>query len=169
MLVNLYEGPLYGFVLGRGIDEDSAVDITQETFIKAFQSIENFDGRRASFKTWLYTIAYNQIRDEARRASVQARHREEQKRDLKVGIQASMAGPEQQCLDRDEAHRLLESLDEDSRSIVGLKFWSGFSYDEIAQIAGMARASVRSKVHRALKKMRKHAKNEEEGEGEERL
>mgnify|MGYP001550917609 CR=1 FL=1 len=154
MLVNLYEGPLYGFVLGRRVDEEKAVDITQESFIKAFKSIEDFQPEKASFKTWLFTIAYNLIRDKARRASVRARELKRAKSELDERLRQHVKGPEELCVNRDCVQRLMELLDEESRNIVKMKFYSELSYDQIATITGMNTPSVRCKLHRALKKLR---------------
>mgnify|MGYP001549890593 FL=1 len=154
MLVKHYEGPLYGFILGRNANEETAVDITQESFIKAFKSIEDFQPEKASFKTWLFTIAFNLIRDKARRATVRARQLKRAKRDLDERLRQNVKGPEQLCVNRDQVQRLIELLDEESKNIVKMKFYSEFSYEQIATITGMTKPSVRCKLHRALKKIR---------------
>ena len=161
VLVNLYEGPLYGFVLGRQVDADNAVDITQEAFIKAFRSIDDFNEEKASFKTWLFTIAYNLIRDKARRATVRAREMKRAKSELDERLRQNVEGPERVCVNRDHVKRLIELLDEETQNIVRMKFYSDLSYEDIATITGMNTPSVRCKLHRALKKLRLLAGAEE--------
>src|SRR3989338_692000 len=61
-LVKRYAGPLYNFT-ARLANKNDASDIVQEIFIKVWKNIGRFDERKASFKTWIFTIARNTITD----------------------------------------------------------------------------------------------------------
>ena len=156
MLVNTYEKPLYGFIASRGIDEHTACDITQEAFIKAFRSISSFSSKRSSFKTWLFTIAFNILRDNARHLKIKQR---EQKKIADAMKYAEFKGPEEEFSSDDAATRLLNKLDKDIREIVRMRFILGFSGTEISSITGLAPGTIRSKICRGFKKLQDLYKN----------
>lgn len=66
-LIDAYQARLYGFVKRMVRNEEDALDVTQDVFIKAYQAIDKFDGR-SSLRTWLFRIAYNQCVDRSRKA-----------------------------------------------------------------------------------------------------
>lgn len=157
-LVNLYQRPLYSFVL-RGLPDpeagatrELAADLTQDAFLKAYRSLAGFDPKRSGFKTWLYTIAGNTVRDQARRRQVRAREM------ARLSREAAAARPEGEA-DRERVEaklataRLLDPLDDESRRILEMKFLHDLAYQDIEEATGIPRATIRSKVHRALKKL----------------
>jgi RNA polymerase sigma-70 factor (ECF subfamily) len=151
MLVRHYERPIFSFMVRHRLDRTTSADLTQEAFLKAFRSIDSFKPERASFKTWLYTISYNLIRDNARRMDVRSRGAEELQR-------AHEAAPPTRShaevvADSDEVERLLDLVDEEARGLLVLRFLQEVPYNEISEITGMPAATLRSKVHRALKRL----------------
>ena len=60
ILVERYQRSLFRFVASLVIDQHQSEDITQEVFLSAYRNLRRFDVRRASFSTWLFTIARNQ-------------------------------------------------------------------------------------------------------------
>ena len=66
-VVDAYQSRIYGFVKRMVRNDEEALDVTQEVFIKAFQGMASFDGR-ASLRSWLFRIAYNLCVDRSRRA-----------------------------------------------------------------------------------------------------
>jgi RNA polymerase sigma-70 factor (ECF subfamily) len=65
-IVDAYQARVFGFVRRMVRNEEEAMDVTQEVFIKAFKHMERFDGR-SSLRTWLFRIAHNLCIDRARR------------------------------------------------------------------------------------------------------
>ena len=65
--------PLFGFIAYRVGDRLAAEDLLADTFERALRARNRFDRRKASEKTWLYTIALNLLRDHARRRASEAR------------------------------------------------------------------------------------------------
>lgn len=65
-VVDAYQARVLGFVRRMVRNEEEALDVTQEVFIKAFQAVGNFDGR-ASLRSWLFRIAYHLCVDRSRR------------------------------------------------------------------------------------------------------
>ena len=68
-LINRYVSPLYNFT-ARLTNRSDASDIVQEIFIKAWKNIEHFNPSKASFKTWIFTIAKNTTTDFLRKKRV---------------------------------------------------------------------------------------------------
>lgn len=152
-LVRRHEKALYNFLIGSRVDPETAMDLSQETLIKAFRNLATFDRERARFKTWLLRIAFNLVRDRGRRLVLQRREAERMEARIQ-GETRSAEGLEGSIAGKDEAGRLLALLDEETRALVGMRFYDDLPYEDIAEITGQPVNTVRSKVHRALKKLR---------------
>lgn len=151
MLVRYYEQPIYNFMVRHRLDQETAADLTQETFLKAFRSLSSFRPERSSFKTWLYSIAFNLLRDQARRNRVRTRGAEV----LQLAQQVAPTAPDisQEIADRDQVDRLLGHVDLETRSLLVLRFLQDVPYADISEVTGLNPATIRSKVHRGLKKI----------------
>ena len=156
-LVDRYHAKLLDFVCRHGLDRDTSADIAQTTLVKVFVSAHTYTPR-AKFRTWLYTIAVNQIRNELRRRRTRGEH---PLSDLDAG-QASAsptehASPEAALLCRAVSHTLWDAvagLPDNHRSAIILRFRQGLKCEEIAQVMKVPPGTVRSWIHYALKKLR---------------
>jgi RNA polymerase sigma-70 factor, ECF subfamily len=152
-LVSRYHGKLLDFVFRSLGDRDMAADIAQATFIRVFQAAASYRAL-SSFKTWLYTVALNLIRDELRRRG--ARH-ETLSSELPESVEQSIGSPENSVLDEmisAEVWTEVEKLCDDHRSAIILKFRQGLTYDEISDVMGAPSGTVKSWVHYGLKALR---------------
>lgn len=140
-------------------DADSAADATQEAFISAYNAIGRFRG--GSFKAWLLRIVTNACYDELRRrkrrpnASLDALYVEEEAPVEPLVYQAE--NPETYAQRKDLQSAILaclQNLPEDQRTVTVLSDIEGFSYEEIAQIAGIAIGTVKSRLSRSRQRMR---------------
>jgi RNA polymerase sigma-70 factor (ECF subfamily) len=158
-------GEIYGLLLRLTENNEEARDLTQETFLRAFQNIGRFRGD-ADLKTWIYRIAINQ-----------ARHRwrwwRRRRRDSTVSLDAtqgqtnqplmatlveSSANPEQHTLanEREIAlRRALQKLGAAYRETVILRDIEGFSYEEIATTLGINVGTVKSRLARGRQELRR--------------
>ncbi|QSO54400.1 RNA polymerase sigma factor [Alicyclobacillus curvatus] len=127
-------------------------DITQDVFIKAYQSLASFRG--GSFRAYLARIARNHCYDLLRRKRVR---RETLLGDMTVEEwPGTDDGPEDLLLNKEmasEIGQLLNHLSEIDREIVVLRHLSEFSYDEIAETMGMRPGAVRTRISRARQKI----------------
>ncbi len=137
--------------------EDDAVEIAQETFIRAWKSLARFDGK-ASFSSWLYRIATNAVIDLCRRRKS---HPEVEVENGPMKVDAASRttphGGEEPGLsvDRAEIRRRIEAalleLSPEHRAVVVLKEIDDLSYEEIAARVGCSMGTVMSRLHYARK------------------
>ena len=129
-------------------DGDLAADLTQETYRKAWEALDGFDGR-SQFFTWLYRIAYttflNHIRRPRRITSMDEAGAPEMPDDR--------PSADQLLSDREESERLREAvmrLPEDLRFTVTAHFWGGLPVKEIARIENITTVAIRKRLHKAF-------------------
>jgi RNA polymerase sigma-70 factor (ECF subfamily) len=124
-------------------DASAADDIAQEAFIKAHRALDTL-ADPAKEKTWLYAIARNAALDWLRR---EKRHRMEE-------LNVDVAAPERRDSGGDLAARVMRIVDtlrEDYRQVVLLRFVDELSYAEIGEALGLAPSAVGEKLHRVRK------------------
>lgn len=142
---------LFGFLVYRTGDRALAEDLLADAFEAAYRARTRFDRRRASERTWLYTIALNRLRDHARRRAAEARAYERVTADLPTEApDAALDGVE----DRDLVVRSLPALSDEERECVALRFGAQLSLKEIAATLGEPVTTVEGRLYRALRKLR---------------
>jgi RNA polymerase sigma-70 factor (ECF subfamily) len=154
-LVGRYEARIVRLVRGM-VPESDTEDVTQESFLKAFRKIGNFDGR-SSFYTWLYRIAANTAMDWRKKE----RHRRHaplpEGPEGEDAVPSLEAGPETATSRRELAARIdaaIASLPEKYREILLLREIEGLSYEEISKELGMSKGTVESRLFRARERLR---------------
>ncbi len=152
-LVDRYQGPLLGFLRNMIQDRDAAQDIAQETFVKAFLAIREYEGRNnASFSSWLFTIARNACLDALRK----------RKRKFEIFLEDGADVPENPGsigeAERHQIKRMLEvalnHLGIKHRMAFELTLVQGFTYEEAAEIMQSNPGTVRSRVNHARTKLK---------------
>jgi RNA polymerase sigma-70 factor (ECF subfamily) len=152
-----YAQRLFGFLAYRTGDRTLAEDLLADTFERALRGRRGFDRRKASEKTWLYSIALNLLRDHARRQAAEGRALERK--------QASEPGSESdhalEDIERDDdLQRALATLSGEEREAIALRFGADLTVPEIAKLSNQSLTTVEGRVYRALRKLR-----EQLGEG----
>ncbi len=142
---------LFGFLAYRTGDRVLAEDLLADTFEKALRGRRGFDRRKASEKTWLYTIARNTLRDHVRRQGAESRALE---RSAPAG-EEDPADPFSDLGHRDEVARALAVLSAEEREAVALRFGADLTVPEMAKVLGAELTTVEGRVYRALRKLRK--------------
>ena len=146
---------MYNFGYRLTLDEDDARDLVQETFLKAYKSINSFrEGTNA--KAWLFRILKNSFINDYRRKSREPAKVDYQdvenfynaddsnrvmSEELRVDTLRNLMG--------DEISNALNALDEDFRTVIMLCDLEGFKYEEISEILEIPIGTVRSRLHRA--------------------
>ena len=165
-LVTERSGDVYALLYRLTADSEEARDLTQETFLRAFQSISRFRGE-ANVKTWLYRIAINQARNRwrwwrrrRREATVSldgSDRPDEQALTCRLRNDAAV-DPEQETLAHEREQQLREALlglRRSYREAVILRDVEGFSYEEIATTLRINIGTVKSRLSRGRLELRK--------------
>ena len=124
------------------------MDIAQDTFLKLFSSLPDFRGDSA-FSTWLYRLVVNACLDHKRRSWRLAPLADELIAILRAPGDSLNALLHTEM--RDQVRAAVETLSEDMRMTVVLRYTEGLSYDEIAEVMGCSAGTVASRINRAHK------------------
>jgi RNA polymerase sigma-70 factor (ECF subfamily) len=156
-LVEAYQTPVYNLayrMLGNSVE---AEDAAQETFIRIYRRLDTYDVKR-KFSSWLLSIASHYCIDRLRRRRMTLLSLEDV---AFTGHLASDVARPEEVVARDEkesqVHQLLDSLPEDYRAAVVLRYWYDFSYQEIAQALDTTESAIKSRLFRARQMLARSA------------
>jgi RNA polymerase sigma-70 factor (ECF subfamily) len=139
--VNLHADNVYRFILKNLKHEEDARDVVQSAFEKLWRNRDQVETERS--KSYLFTIAYNQMIDHIRKVK-RIRLKDEFNEETRI----SQGNPSGQNL-RKILEEALSRLNETQRSLVMLKDYEGYSYEEIGRITGLSESQVKVYLHRA--------------------
>jgi RNA polymerase sigma-70 factor (ECF subfamily) len=143
--------PLLAFLVYRTGDRMLSEDLLADTFERVLTARRAFDRRKASEKTWLYTIALNLLRDQARRKAAGQRAVEK----VVVGQRGSSHVSELDSIDeRDALQRALTALSTEEREAIALRYGADMTVPEIAALTEEKLTTVEGRVYRALRKLK---------------
>jgi len=151
-LYERYLDEIYRYVFIKVGNQQSAEDITEETFIKTWESLSRIyrgGGRIDNLRAWLYRIAKNLVVDYYRK----------NKPEIVVGpnIAANLKSPEEIVIEQEESTwilRALQKIKPDFQQIIILRLINDLSHKEIASIIGVSEGHSRILLYRALKKLK---------------
>jgi RNA polymerase sigma-70 factor (ECF subfamily) len=157
-LVRRYQRPITAYVYRMTNDYDAAMDVSQEIFIKVYNSLARYK-TEFKFSTWIYKIARNAAIDYLRRNS-----HGECSLDLEVDdetferpIESKLASPEverERSEWRGEIQKVVQKLPAAYRELILLRHSQDLSYDEIAEIMNLPLGTVKNRLFRARELMR---------------
>jgi RNA polymerase sigma-70 factor (ECF subfamily) len=153
-LVEQYQRPLFGFLGRMGLDQAAAEDIAQEAFLRTWANRAAFRPERASFITWLFTIARNLALNAASRHSAR---REAPFDDATPDIACDRPTAFDQITRRQGQDRLraaLRALPSADRTLLALAYVEDLSHADIARIEGCSSGAIKQRAHRAKQKLR---------------
>jgi RNA polymerase sigma-70 factor (ECF subfamily) len=158
-LILSYEKKAYNIAYKVLRDEQDALDASQEAFIKLYKNISKFQFQ-SSFSTWLYRIVMNTALDFKKKKKPQIVSLNETYEDgnEKLELIDKNLTPEKALenkLSREFIKKGIDSLDDDHRTVILLRDVEGFSYDEIAEITSSNKGTVKSRINRGRKKLKK--------------
>jgi len=133
--------------------QDEIDDLVQDTFIRAFQSLDGFRAE-SSFRTWLFTIERRLLLD---------RRRAEKRRPSRVEVQEGDATTEYDALDgmvageaAQRVRQAMTKLSPTQREVFALRVAQGLSYREIADLVGTTEGAARVHYHNAMRAVKEH-------------
>lgn len=140
-LYRAHSGRTYALCLRMTRSEAAAQDCLQETFIRAWRQLPNFEGR-SRFSTWLHRIAVNQVLDQQRR---ERRHEGDEMDDQMLAAPTVPgASPEDLALER-----AIAGLPDGARNVLILAGLHGYSHEETGEMLGIAVGTSKAQLHRA--------------------
>lgn len=157
-LVRRYQRPITSYVFRMLGDYDSALDVTQEVFIKVYNSLTKYSPEY-KFSTWLYRIAHNAAVDHMRRNAVTPQSLEAENPDgsFQIQLESTASSPEQDRQRsewRTEIDTVVKCLPPAYRDLIILRHSRDLSYDEIAEVTGLPLGTVKNRLFRAREMMR---------------
>lgn len=137
--VNTYADNVYRFILKNLRHEEDARDVVQTAFEKMWRNRDDVDAQKS--KSYLFTVAYHQMIDHIRKVK---RIQLKEEFDANLRTENKPANNLKKILDE-----ALSRLSETQRSLVLLKDYEGYSYEEIGQIMNLNTSQVKVYLHRA--------------------
>ena len=165
-LVERYQRKVVSVALGMVHNRDDAVEIAQETFVKAFENLDKFKGE-SSFYTWLYRIVVNRAIDFQRRERRHPTIALEDWAGEGEGYEEILRDehpqdPYEETQSREVGARVTEAINEltpDHKAVILLREVEGLSYEEISRVMQCSKGTVMSRLHYARKKLQKRLKD----------
>jgi RNA polymerase sigma-70 factor (ECF subfamily) len=141
-LVSRWEGRIYNYLLRITGHAEDAMDLCQDTFLKAYQNLARLEDA-ARFGAWLYRIAHNEAMSHLRRPQRETALEEA----AAEALRGSTMAPVEASLAVEAA---LARLSPEQREAVLLKVYEGFKFEEIAAILDCPASTVKSRVYAGL-------------------
>lgn len=155
VLVDEHQRYIYNLALRVVRDENEALDLTQETFVRAWTALQNFKGQ-SQFRTWLYRIVtnlcYNRLPNLRRSLNDLGDDVMEFMPDTNINTPAREFDSNET---RQNLHQAIEDLDEKYRLLITLRYHDELSYDEIASTLNLPLGTVKTGIFRAKEQLRK--------------
>jgi len=149
LLVEEYKSPIYNLAYRMTGNLEDADDLTQETFIRAYQYLWRYDPRKKFF-TWLYTIAFNLIKNHFKKNK-----KEKFSEELGASLLADKnPSPEAKLIADQEISSHLLLLEEELSALLIMKYQQELSFEKIAEITGKSLSAVKMRIYRGLEKLR---------------
>jgi len=161
-LYDMYYDRIFGYVLRRSADIDTAKDITSEVFFKALKNLGKFRWQGVPFSHWLYRIANREI----------INHYYSRKREVNyetVSRPGNDSVRQKLTVSRDtinayddylDIHRYISRLSLKHQEVIALRYFENLSMSEISQILQKPEGTVKSELHRGIDNLRKMMETE---------
>jgi RNA polymerase sigma-70 factor (ECF subfamily) len=150
--VNLYADNVFRFIVKNLRHEEDARDVVQTAFEKLWRNRDAVENDKC--KSYLFTVAYNQMIDHIRK-NKRITLKEDFAEEIKIGYQNSTNRTKQVLMEA------LNRLNDTQRSLVLLKDYEGYNYDEISKIMDLTESKVKVYLHRARLALRNYLVSKE--------
>jgi len=157
-LVRRYQRPISAYVYRMVGDYESALDLTQEIFIKVYNSLRRYNSE-FKFSTWIYKIAHNSAVDHLRRTTTREQSiiAGTESESFELPIESNRPTPEQESERKErriEIESVVRTLPGNYRELVILRHSQDLTYEEIVEVTGLPLGTVKNRLFRAREMMR---------------
>jgi RNA polymerase sigma-70 factor (ECF subfamily) len=149
-LLKRYEKPIYNYGIRMTGKREDALDLMQEVFISVYRNLATYRSE-GSFKSWLFRIAHYRCIEFYRRK------RPMEGLDDIPEIESDVIAVDQQLVSDSENKQLVNAMQQlplAQKSVIELKFFGQFTFDEIAELTGMSANTAKSRMYGALEKLK---------------
>ncbi len=150
ILFERYHVRIYNFLLKMTRDRDISQDITQEVFYKAIKYRNSY--KKGKFSSWIYTIARNIFSDHYQKQ----KNKDQRLDDIQYKTEEQGNNGIETNETKEQLHLALEKLSPSDKELIVMNRYQGIKYQEIAEIIGSTEGAVKTKVHRAIHKLKEH-------------
>ncbi|MFO7768171.1 MAG: sigma-70 family RNA polymerase sigma factor [bacterium] len=164
-LVRLYEPQVFAVCMKMVRDPETARDLAQDTFVKAFRALHTFD-RDYTFSTWLYKIARNTCIDHFRRSKLETYSLDAPVKtrdgEMEREVESPIETPERFLLRKEQGRLIddaIQGLPDKYREVINLRHTQDLPYDEIANILDVPLGTVKARLFRARELLKKRLKS----------
>jgi len=158
-LVKAHQTMVYNMALSFLRNREDALDVSQEVFLKVYRALPRYRFESA-FSTWLYRLTKNAVLDHlrAQKRRPKAALDELEEQGMTVKDESEHADPFTELLTNERRQMLYDAMDclsEEHREVIRLSCFCGESYETIASHLGISLGTVKSRINRAKKELRK--------------
>lgn len=150
-VIDLYSSRCYGYFYRLTGNTDISDELLSELFVKLVEKIKTYNG--GSFESWLFRVASNIFHDFLRNKQRQQKVLEIRKTEVDSEVIENKKSDGEQI---DKLQIQLSKLDEDTRELMMLRFYSELSFKEIADLRSEPIGTTLAKLHRGLKKLKEN-------------
>ncbi len=162
-LISTYYKEVYAYVYKQVMDKELSMDLTQEIFINLLRSLNNYNEKKASFRTWLYKIATYRLVDYYRSKAYKNKDMLISIEDIDLLDNEDLELVVEKKEDVERVISILNNLDILVQQIIRLKIFADYTFLEISKALNIPESTVKTKYYSTIRKIRK---NFEEGEYE---
>ncbi|MCX6735041.1 MAG: RNA polymerase sigma factor [Candidatus Peregrinibacteria bacterium] len=146
---------VYGYVYMRtNRDKSLAEDIVSEIFLKAIENFEQYSKEKGTFKSWIFQITKNYLIDYFRSNKNKASSSiDDLANELRDPSDTKKAAQEE--IEKEIIKEAIETLPDNKKELILLRYFSGYSYEEIAEITKDNENNIRVVIHRTLQDLKR--------------
>lgn len=150
-LYDHYSGALFTIITQIVPDKDTAGDVLQEVFINIWKKINTYDAKKGRLFTWMLNIARNAAIDKIRSRGYRDAQRNQP---IPDGENSSMPASSNPSVSDVGLQKLLTKLNGESRKLIDLSYFQGFTHEEIAKMLGIPLGTVKTRIRTAIIQLR---------------
>jgi RNA polymerase sigma factor (sigma-70 family) len=160
LLFHRHHRPLFGFLFHMTRQKEASEDMLQNVFYRMLRSRHTFTGE-GDFKTWMYFIARNVIRDHVKKTSRDPGSHDMNELADKIGADMRTDEQIERKLEIKALQQAMDSLSRDSREILILSRFQELRHEEIARVLDISVGAVKVRIHRAINQLKEHYQSSE--------